>query len=30
MTPNKYVTGIITEIGVIKPNEVGKFKRMLK
>jgi methylthioribose-1-phosphate isomerase len=30
MTPNRYVTGIITEIGVIKPNEVGKVKRMLK
>ena len=30
ITPNKYVTGIITEIGVIKPNEVGKVKRMLK
>jgi len=30
VTPNKYVTGIITEIGVIKPNEVGKVRRMLK
>lgn len=30
MTPNKYVTGIITEIGVIKPSEVGKIRRMLR
>jgi eIF-2B alpha/beta/delta-like uncharacterized protein len=30
MTPNRYVTGIITEIGVIKPNEVGKVRRMLQ
>ncbi len=30
MTPNKYVTGIITEIGVIKPNEVGKVRRKLQ
>jgi eIF-2B alpha/beta/delta-like uncharacterized protein len=30
MTPNKYVTGIITEIGVIKPNEVSKVRRMLQ
>jgi methylthioribose-1-phosphate isomerase len=30
MTPNKYVTGIITEIGIIKPNEVGKVRRMLQ
>jgi methylthioribose-1-phosphate isomerase len=29
MTPNRYVTGIITEIGVIKPNEVDKIRRML-
>jgi methylthioribose-1-phosphate isomerase len=30
MTPNKYVTGIITEIGVIRPNEVSKVRRMLQ
>ena len=30
MTPNRYVTGIITEIGVIRPNEVGKVRRMLQ
>jgi methylthioribose-1-phosphate isomerase len=30
MTPNRYVTGIITEIGIIKPNEVGKVRRMLQ
>ena len=30
MTPNKYVTGIITEIGIIKPNEVSKVRRMLQ
>jgi methylthioribose-1-phosphate isomerase len=30
MTPNRYVTGIITEIGVIRPNEVSKVRRMLE
>lgn len=30
MTPNRYVTGIITEIGVIKPSEVSKVRRMLQ
>jgi methylthioribose-1-phosphate isomerase len=30
MTPNRYVTGIITEIGIVKPNEVGKVRRMLQ
>ena len=28
MTPNKYVTGIITEMGVIKPSEVSKIRRI--
>jgi methylthioribose-1-phosphate isomerase len=30
MTPSRYVTGIITEIGIIKPNEVSKVRRMLQ
>ncbi len=30
MTPNRYVTGIITEIGVIKPSEVSKVRRVLQ